>query len=479
MKRVLYAILAAAMLFTVIGCTGASDENFDVDFDSIDPSSVSLDGMTINFTVALDSSEGLATSQNTLGYLYGTPFSDLALEKIADTEKKLNFKLNVKYEDFWAFADKFALSASVGDNSCDAMLTTSFHMYDWASAGLLVGISTLGDYIDYRDSEKWGTPSLLEVMFYKDDLYGLIPAAWPELVYSSFGYPLVANMDLLYSVGGDDPREFVENKNWTWDIFNNQLEKCTVVVGNETRPYGLVTHYPYMAEMILRSNGASFAEIDANGNYICGYLTDAARRAAEEIRLIYQGDLAYTVSKTHAGSSLDTAYDFLDGVGVYSFLPTQYIFGVYGYVSMEIENYAILPTPIGPDVNADHSGGIYHAMSYTLAFPSMSDNITEAAMVVNELYSPLPGYETLDDVKAYMRNNYFFDDRDADAFFDLFFNSRYNYYYTSGASARTIPEVICTSNEAISTLLEKHSTTMQSLFDSRVNNCLDGYKLFN
>ena len=102
---------------------------------------------------------------------------------------------------------------------------------------------------------------LLECLCYKDDLYGLLPAAWPDLVYSSFGYPLVASMNLISSVAGDDPRELYEQGLWTWETFSEQIQKCTVVEGTETKIWGLGGHTPYLSEMFFRSNGVSLTRI--------------------------------------------------------------------------------------------------------------------------------------------------------------------------------------------------------------------------
>ncbi|MBO4392441.1 MAG: hypothetical protein J5816_03970, partial [Clostridia bacterium] len=61
------------------------------------------------------------------------------------------------------------------------------------------------------------------------------------------------------------------------------------------------------------------------------------------------------------------------------------------------------------------------------------------------------GYETKDKIREFMTYNYFFDDRDADVFFDMFKNTQYNYFivgmrqfneWVTERKGKTIPELV-------------------------------------
>ena len=470
MKKMCKLLVLVLLLTLFAGCAEAPEE-FDVNFGNNGDGPPDLDGLELLYRVNLDSGNGgIDISENYLGYVLETEFSDLAMQRVRDLEEEYNFKLNVTTDT----ADLVNLTAG-GIKFSDIFLSPSFNYFSWAKTGLLTGMSRVADYIDYKDSEKWGSAQILESMFYKDDVYGLTPNAWPEQNYTSFGYPLVANVDLIMLNGASNPRELVESGEWVWDTFNKELDKNTVVEGSEVKSYGLVTSYPYFAEMILLSNGARYAERNSNGELVCGYYTDAGIRALEEIREVWYGAYEHTVCRDEVFLSETVTTNFVNEMGAYAFLPTHFIFGVYGEVAMKLDNFAILPTPIGPDVDPGHVMSYHHTMYYAISFPITSDNVDAAALVVNKIYEPLPGYETKEDIKEYMTRNFFFDKRDADTFFNLFENSYYNYDYTTGFKCRIIPEEICTTTKAISELLDSHSSVVETCFTDFVEPTMEVY----
>lgn len=461
--KTLCRILAVFFILSfLIGCAQSEEEVFDLSFNGEGKVTADYNGIEILYRSNLDSGNGVASTENFLGYTLNTEFSDLARKRVKDLEDQYNFKLNVTNDT----ADIVTMTAG-GLRFADVFLSPSFNFFSWSKAGLLTGISTLSDFIDYRDSEKWGSPLILESMFYENDVFGLTPNAWPEQNYTSFGYPLIANVDLILANGCSNPRELVEAGVWVWDTFNEELDKNTITEGNDTRCYGLVTSYPYFAQMIILSNGQRFAMKDENGEYYCGYYTPEALRAMDEIKEIWFGKYAHTVLRDEVYLSEVVMRNFTSERGAYAFLPTHFLFGVYGEVAMELDNFAILPTPTGPDVDVGLVTSIHHTMYYSISFPVVGTNTDAAAAMINEIYEPLPGFETRDQIKAYMTRNYFFDERDADTFFELFENSYYNYDYTTGFNSRKIPEGVCQSTRAVSELLKSN--------ESIVADCLTEY----
>jgi hypothetical protein len=471
MKTVCRILALMLILSLAAGCAQSAEEAFDLNFSSSsDESALDFNGLELLYRINLDSGNGVDSTENYLGYTLNTEFSDLAMQRVRDLENRYKFKLNVTNDT----ADLVNMTAG-GLRFADIFLSPSFNFFAWSKAGLLTGISTLSEYIDYRDSEKWGSPLILESMFYGNDVYGLTPNAWPEQNYTSFGYPLIANVDLIMTNGALNPRELVEEGVWVWDTFTQELEKNTVMEGSTARSYGLVTSYPYFAQMMILSNGARFAERDEDGNYYCGYYTPQAMRAMEMIREIWYGKYEHTVMRDEVYYSEVVMRNFTSEHGAYAFLPTHFLFGVYGEVAMNLDNFAILPTPTGPDVPVGYMSSVHHTMYYTISFPISSSSTDAAATVVNEIYEPLPGFETKDDIKSYMSRNYFFDERDADVFFELFENSYYNYDYTTGFESRRIPEGLCTSNRALSELLTSNEPIIEKCFTEYVNPTLSAY----
>jgi|GEM_PF-753105 len=477
MKKIICLILAVIMSVTLLSCTQEQEEVFDIDFSG-EAVETGFDGLELSFYSSFYSGNNNTEGENVLGYPIGTGLADLATERLREVEKTYDCKINLEYKNWSDFSNAFSSGIAGGVSPCELALITSFDIYSWAKAGYLAGINNeLGDYIDYTNSAKWGESNLLECVFYKDDLYGLLPAAWPDLIYSSFGYPLVANMDIIASAGGDDPRELYEQGVWNWATFNDQLEKCTVIEGSETKIFGLTAHSPYFSEMILGSNGVALARIGGKVSLRCGFFESSLYAAADEVRHVIYGPLAYTFDKTSEPDPNAVVAKFCAEEAAYSFMPTKFIFGVWGDVAQSIDNYAVLRTPVGPDVPSDHAFGIFDGMTYTLAFPTstINHNIEAAAIVADAIFEPLTGYETIDDVKAYMTHNNFFDDRDAEAFYDILDNCAYNHFYSAGGAVRNISAEIGRTDTPTAELLEKYESEVNDFFANAVGDMLQAY----
>lgn len=476
--KIMFCLLMASLLaISLISCSQSENEVFDVDYDG--SAATTFDGLGLKMLVAFFSGNSAVEGENILGYPIGTGLADLASKKITDTEKQLDCKISFDYKDWSSFTSFFSGCLAAGISPGDFAFITSFDIYSWAKAGYLTGIvSHLGNIIDYRDSDKWGTPNLLECCCYKDDLYGVLPAAWPDLIYSSFGYPLVVNMDIVARYGADDPRELYENGKWNWATFNDELEKCTIVENGETVVYGLTAHSPYLSEMILASNGVGLTRINGKPSLECGFYNNPSFfTAADEVQLIRFGDLSYTYYANVESDPVTVTESFCEEKAAYGFMPTKYIFGVFGEISQRVSNYGVLHTPVGPDVAPDFAAGIYDGMTCTLTFPSVSDNVIEAATVANELFSPLPGYETKEDIIEYMRRNNFFDPRDCDAFLDVLNNAMYNYFYSAGGDVRNVSAEVGRTNTPPAEILDKYEDLMEKHFSNAVGDMLAAYSM--
>ena len=473
--RKIAKLLLIALCFSLLCSCGSQtvqEEIFDMNFGSSESeNSLDLSGVELDFAVIIDQLTNMSIEGNVLGYTQDTLFAEQARNRIAEVEKQLNCTIVL---DNKATANNFNLESAAGSSYCDIIMCNSNDTQKWAKTGFLTGLSTLSEFIDFKDSDKWGNSNLLEVAFYVDDVYGVIPAAWPELSYVSFGYPLVANVDLINSLGVADPREHVEKDEWNWDQFKNELVECTVNTGTET-VYGMITHYPYMAQMFIRSNGVTFAQKNDDGSVVCGYYTDAGIRALEYINEIYNGEYSsYILKDGHQDATISMEH-FVNGLGCYTFTPAHCIFGVSGDISTYMENYAVLPTPYGPDVDPGYNGGLYHSQYYFVSIPKLSDINDAAAIVVNAIFEPFEGLETYENIKEYMARNYFFDKRDADWFFEMRNNASLNYDYQTGFLSRKIPEEICTSNTTVTELLEKYKDQMNTVIEETVTPMLSVY----
>jgi len=124
-----------------------------------------------------------------------------------------------------------------------------------------------------------------------------------------------------------------------------------------------------------------------------------------------------------------TIDDFVNGDTVMCVAPTGYLYGQDARISLNVDNFGILPWPYGPNSSPEHIFGIMENNNYCIAFSSLSSNTEASAMIINALYEPLPGFETEEEIKGYMEHNFFFDPRDCDVFFRMYLNQEYNYFH--------------------------------------------------
>ena len=186
------------VVFLVISaCVGASDEMIPEYENTV--AVEDLDGFTIEWA--------WTATDTTFGYVPGTNFSDMALERKKEVENKLNCKIDVDYNS--NAASLYQASVMTGSHYCD-LLTTGNTISALIRGGYFAGLSS---FLDLDDTFKWGSPITLSSAAWKDDVYAVCPASWPELFLASASYPIVVNESLVSKYGLEDPRVYVENGN--------------------------------------------------------------------------------------------------------------------------------------------------------------------------------------------------------------------------------------------------------------------------
>ena len=115
-----------------------------------------------------------AKDENVFGYIPGTAFADMALQRKKDIEKDHNCTISVDYSDFGTIGNAVQTSAMSGASIYDIATDESFVFVQYVRAGYMYGLSGL---IDYRNTDKWGTPNMLQSLMWKNELYGVVPYA--------------------------------------------------------------------------------------------------------------------------------------------------------------------------------------------------------------------------------------------------------------------------------------------------------------
>ncbi len=423
------------MLIAVFtACTAQEPESFDVDF-TVNNDGTDLEGVTVKYMRHSGGIQFTDKEQEILGYEAGTVLGDLAKARINDVEKKLNCNLDITYFDGNSSAayDAFNMSAVTGEYYCDIFCGISDRFRNAMKMGSLVGLSELGDFLDYHNEEKWGSRDVLEILYWEDDVYGLIPALWPTASVSYAGL-VIANEDLITEVNAADPRDLYENKQWTWDTFRDCLEQYYVQEGSEVKHYALSVSKWNMGALYLLSNGYRLAEKGPSGDYQSGLRDPRALKAMNEAVDVSSGSLAHTIA--FSDENMAGVYDLIDGKTVLGVM--HYAEYVVEYIVKKMTNFGCIPWPSGPDVDPGFKATHLSNIERVLVISRFSKNLDATAIVLNALYEPFEEYPNADAVKDFLYQTYFFDRRDADVYYDLFNTSQYTYF--SSAAWNTLGE---------------------------------------
>ncbi len=419
MKKSLIKFLTVLITVLFVFCSCASEQLEIIPEYNPNSDGADLDGLTINwgFSISLYSED----VENIFGYKPGTVFADMALERQKQVEEDLSCTIKIDNDSSsYVIGGRLSASLASGSRLYDLVTLDSSVASSYVRGrGYLVPLSSL---LDVSNIDKWGTPSMLQMMLWEDDLYGVVPYAWPELLYSSSGHLFTVNESLVSQLGQTDPREFVENGTWTWDKFEEILGAYTYQDAGRTI-YGMHCHKAYFAMNMFLSNGVTFTEY-VDGEVVFGAYTDAGRAALERARSIYT-----ETCKDYIYPDESTADYFLSGDVV---LQANWSNGIINNILYEMDNVGILPFPQGPNATPGVYPSYYEQMSYSTSIPVNTVDVGAAAKVLDAMFEPFEGFETKEDIAEYLTEQVFFDPRDTEVFLSSIANTEYGFFWEGG-----------------------------------------------
>ncbi len=452
MKRIA-AVFLIVVLF--LSACGTASPEIIPEFDIISGSD-DLGGFNLQWGFSM--SVYTEDTDNVFGYIPDTVFADTANRRKEDVENSLNCKISV-------FNDS---NSSVIRSRLTAALASGAHIYDLATAdssamssfvrsGSLIGLSSL---LDVHNTDKWGTPSMLMPALWKDDLYGVVPFAWPNLLYTFAGHIIAVNENMISRLGETDPREYVEALEWTWDKFEECLERYTHEDSGRT-VYAFQSHPAYFAMNMSLSNGVSMAAVE-DGKVTVGIYTEAGREALEKAQAIFlrdDKDYIHPSDTTASGELLVNGECVMISQGHGGMIATA------GSILYVMDNVGVLPFPQGPKATPRVYPSYYQQIPYITSIPVTTYDMNAAATILSAMYEPFEGLETKDLIAEYMNNQVFFDDRDAYIFINMIEHTEYNYFWEGG---RNGIESVLSANNPVSTILESNEPNYQKLVDEYI-----------
>ena len=445
-------LISLLLVVLLVLCSCQSSEPEIIPEYSSDRVGIDLDGYTLKWGWA---KSGNDNDDNVFGYIPGTALADTALERMKEIQSSLNCVIEMEYKGFGTIGGNMQGSILSGTQLYDLMTNESFQTLGYVRAGYFTGLSSL---IDVSKTDKWGTPGMLQSVIYEDDVYSVVPYAWPELLYTTFGCPIVVNEDLISQYGHEDPREFVEDGTWTWDKFEESLRAYTVNDGERTI-YGMGAHTPYYSMLMFLSNGVTLTEYTDKG-IECGLYTDAGIQAMERAQSI-----RYQTCKDcfHSNESTSVVSDFLNGDMVLVVTNSSGILGTTDAIMYKMSNVGIIPFPQGPNAVPGVYPSYHETLLYVTGIPVNAKDAEAAATILDRMFEPFEGYETKDDIISYLAGQVFFDERDARVFVNMLENTEYGYQNDGARAAieqvmgnNTVTEVLEGLENVYNDLLEEH-----------------------
>lgn len=297
---------------------------------------------------------------------------------------------------------------------------------------ILVPYSEVSDIIDYeKESEKYGSVSLLEIAMVNGEVYEVFPVALPEYITGKIyaNCLLAVNEDLIQSLGVLDPREKVEKGNWIWSDFENSLSEYSYG-SEEEKVYGIDFNQEYFLINAALSNGVRYISHETD-DIVGGITSNATVEAIDWVRKLLN-EKKDEIHATRGDYWQDSRRGFFyEGRSVLNLLDTSAVMTHVAY-SENIEKFGVVPFPCGPSgTYGDWSCELVTAEGMVILKESGADS-EDCAHLISALYEPLPGFETPDAYGEELLRNFFYDARDVDLMLNLYKGGQYFYWINKG-----------------------------------------------
>lgn len=359
-----------------------------------------------------------------MGYVQDSEFADLVRARIREVENRYNVRITTEQKND---LNNMVVSGSVaGSLDIDAVQMNSGELASLVRGGYLADLTLYSDYIDYTDSAKWGNIEMLKPLFWNNGLFGVTPAGWPMLKYGSIDGAVVVNEDIIQYLRETDPRELVEKDEWTWSKFEELMPVYSHVNDNGDNVWALYTSLHWLFRTMHTTNGEPFVVRDAGGEYQLGLHMPTTFEAMQTAWNWAFGDYSSFVSIRSSGW-IDMISTFEHGLATVIIMDGSDICGTSNSIAYRMDNFGVVPFPHGPKGSVKDTGASITGTKFSTAITALSEDPVMSAVVLNDIYEPLPGYETDEKVMDYMRRFYFYDDRDVHNFMSMYENILYNY----------------------------------------------------
>lgn len=432
------------VLVFFVSCAGQQEELVP-DYDSGYEKNT-YDGLVLTFGMLPD-----------VCYTEDSLFGDIARARIAEVEEK--YDVDIVFDESDTIDDNLFYSLSSGIKPCDVLLSDSFQLYNQMRGGLLFPVDQFVTGIDYTETEKWGGREKLITYAYDEHLYGVLPMYWPETIWKQVDHFIFVNEDIIRTLGHTDPREFVENGEWTRAKFEEVLESYTHKNNSGDTVYALAAEPAHYFSIAIKTSGIDYVIENSDGTYSNAFL---APGVIDKLTWIYDTFWQnWDINITRGSDTFSTIAKFVNGES--AMVLTHLYYGLED-IQYTVDNFGILPFPLSDDLHGTGWIGQFEFYNNGISFPANIEALDEISTVVNDIFEPLPGYETEEQRFEYYDRYVFHDSRDTKVVFECLENCRYLPYNDNGY---LIPNALNNSKQSksVSQIIEENLEIMQTTID--------------
>ena len=438
------SLLLTVVIVSAACVTDTTEAVPDYDFSPV--SDIDMLGYECDISQGYDLDHPFQYPRNTL-------MADMYLKRLDEISKDWNCKVTLRADFAGGYLEGSIAYIYSGLHAGEIACT--HQPSNIARAGVLYPLEGLRDRLDYMNADKFGSLGLLEMGMVNGVPYTVSPVAWPGK-QSSYSYNIFAvNEDLVSKYGKTDPRDYVENGEWTWETFSNVIPDYQIEEGSFTAT--AVNGGVFVREAAFM-NGANFFEIDGSGRPVSALDSQNIAEAIDWCARLYTEDKDY-ISFLGFYEMVDA---FINGKVVLANTSFTHMINEMIY---DVDNYGVVPFPCGPRGTYGQWRTAFSDFDSMGIFVNAKDP-ESAAMIIDRLFEPFEGYETEESLAQYA-SNIFYDSREVEIFITYLKYTRWNYWtvgldeYFSNLDSmarlgRSSAEAIETYKGAADVILEKY-----------------------
>ncbi len=384
-------------------------------------------------------------------------FGDIAKARVAEIEEK--YDVDIVFDENESLVSNLFYSISSGIKPCDVMLSDSFELYNQMRANLLFPVDNMPEPLVYTNTEKWGGREKLITYAYDNHLYGVLPMYWPETIWKQVDHFFFVNENMITTLGHTDPREYVENGEWTRAKYEEVLNSYTHTNMSGDTVYALAAEPGHYFSIAVKTSGIDYIVKKEDGTYSNAFLEPGVID-----KLTWVSDTFWNNWEVNITRGSDTFSTIAKFVNEESVMVLTHLYYGLADIQYTVDNFGILPFPLSDDLHGTGWIGQFEFYNNGISFPANIEALDEISTVVNDLFEPLPGYETEEARFEYYDRYIFHDSRDTKVIFECLENCRYLPYNDNGY---LIPNAInnAKGGKSISQILEANAEIMQTTID--------------